>query len=592
MARKTYYLKEEFGLDHTKGNREIGSDMQLAEAKSLFPRMYARMRARGPAFLGRALTDLEFMRLKWFDPCWGEAKLQGQGGGQPFDTGYLSSNNEIVVPFGTYRHSIPAEFSAGEYEFEGPGYTDIGNDSTNTKLEVDHEGWLGHPSHRHTLVSGKWMQPGNLAYEEGFMFHNVRVNGRQQDSAAIIGAKFESYGLMAWKPGEVTDSDRIWFENYRTSGGIFYAPTPHKLGNISAFGCVESGIRFAGSWGGSVLVDIESSDNCGAMFDTVALNNTEAGGVLVVNLIKNESLVASEGRSWRGQIIGHIRGQFAVIVNGFNGSVGNGRIPAAFIVDGRLSDGSMQSSYLSVKGKAYQIDAVVHDVARGHIYRIPRDYYAGGWEYYTDNGQMIHRGTTMLPETGKATFRVNHRVGDKVTKCDFDAATAQPYREIIAGPPTFATITYLSDAVLTPPPVEPPPVDPPPPVEPPPTTPGVIATISPASNTNPSAQNPPVNWVGVKRIRFTNVRFTDTNYKRFGWKSETDNYGVNLKPDGYFYDNSNKKCTQTSKIVAGTTYPTMDVTLPNSTDLKYYLAKPGNGAALLFSADKVEVLSA
>lgn len=591
MARKTYYLKEDFGLDHTKGNRTIGTDMTLAEASSMFPRMYQRMKSKGPMFLGRALTDAEFLRLKWFDACWGEAKWQGQGGGQPIETGYLSSNNEIVVPFGTYRHAIPAEFSAGEYEMSGPGYTDVGNDSTNTKLEVDHEGWLGHPGFRHTLPSGKWMQPGNLAYEEGFRFHNFRLNGRQQDSAAIIGAKFESYGLMAWKPGEVTDTDRIWFENYRTSGGIFYAPTPHKLGNISAFGCVESGIRFAGSWGGTVVVDLLSSDNCGAMFDTVVLNGTESGGVLVFNGIKNESLVASDGRSWRGQIIGHIRGQFAVKINGFNGSVGNGRIPAAFVVDGRLSNGAGQSSYLSVDGKAYQIDAVVHDVARGHIYRIPRDYYAGGWEYYTDNGQMIHRGTTMLPETGKATFRVNHRVGDKVTKCDFDAATAQPYREIIAGPPTFATTTYLSDAV-TPPPVEPHPVEPPPVDPPTPTDPTVIATISPAANTNASQQNPPVNWVGVKRIRFTNVTFTDVSYKRFGWRNEADAYGVNLKPDGYFYDTSNKKCAQTSKIVAGTKYPTMEVTLPAATDLKYYLAKPGNGAALLFSADKVEVLNA
>lgn len=592
MARKTYYLKEDFGLNHTKSNTTIGTDMTLSEASvSMFPRMYQRMKSKGPMFLGRPLTDAEFLRLKWFDACWGEAVWQGQGGGQPIETGYLSSNNEIVVPFGTYRHSIPAEFSAGEYEMSGPGYTDVGNDSTNTKLEVDHEGWLGHPGQRHTFVSGKWMQPGNLAYEEGYRFYNVRVNGRQQDTAAIIGAKFESYGIMAWKPGEVTDSDRIWFENYRTSGGIFYAPTPHKLGNISAFGCVESGIRFAGSWGGTVVVDMLSSDNCGAMFDTVVLNGTESGGVIVFNGIKNESIVASDGRSWRGQIIGHIRGQFAVKVNGFNGSVGNGRIPAAFIVDGRLSNGAGQSSYLSVDGKAYQFDAVVHDVARGHIYRIPRDYYAGGWEYYTDSGQMIHRGTTMLPETGKATFRVNHRVGDKVTKCDFDAATAQPYREIIAGPPTFATTTYLSDVVVTPPPVEPPPVDPGPVDPPTPTDPAVIASMSPAGNTNAAASNA-VDWKGVKRIRFTNVTFTDLSYKRFGFKDTADANGINLKPSGRFFDPAGKQCTQTAVIVAGTKYSTMEVTLPTAVDLKYYLAKPGNGSALLYSADKVEVLSA
>lgn len=448
MARKTYYLDEAFGLNYTKSQTQIGTDMTLAEAKTLFPKFYQRMTTKGPMFLGRPLTDAEFLKLYWFDVCWGEALWQGQGGGQPIETGYLSSQNHVVVPAGTYRHAIPAEFSAGEYEMDGTGYTDVNNDSVNTKLEVGHENWLGNPAQRHSLISGSWGVTGNMGYVEGTQFHRFRINGRQDATAAIIAEKFESNGLMHHKPGEVTDSGRIWAENYRTRGFVLYQPTPHNLGNLSAFQCVVSGVGFLGAWGGTTNLALLSSDACGAMFDFIPMNG-EAGGCLNIGAIKNETMVASSGRSWRGQCVGYLRGQFLVNIGVVSGAVGGGTLPALFVIDDRLVNGTPQGSYLEFRVKGFNYDSVVHDVRRGHMYKSPGNYQAAKYEYSTADGTMISKGAKVTPVTGQATFRINHVVGSGPLNT---GPTATPYREIIVAPPAFPSTVYL-DAAVTPPPV-------------------------------------------------------------------------------------------------------------------------------------------
>ena len=448
MPRKTYFLKADFGLGPTKSSRTIGMDMQLAEAKGMFPRMYQRMTTKGPMFLNRPLTDTEFMALTWFDACWGEAVWQGQGGGQPIETGYLSSSNQVEVPEGTYMQSIPAEFSSGEYNMQGPGYTDVNNDSMNTKLAIYHEGWLGAPDKRHGLVSGTWGVSGSsLGYIEGTRFNNFRMDGRQDASQSIISQKFESYGLMLWKTGEMSDISRIWFENYRTSGMALYQPTPANIGNISAFQCVESGIRFLGSWGGTVNIDLLSSDACGAMFDMVSMNG-EAGGCINFGAIKNETMVASQGRSWRGQCVGVLRGQFCVNIGVLSGAVGGGRLPALFVVDDRLTNGTPQGSYLEFRVKGFNYEAVVHDIRRGEAYPSPGDYQSGRFEYNTASGEMYWRNSRMMPRTAQAKYRVNHRVGGSGP---LDMGTSAPaYREIVVGPPAFSTTVYLNDVVSPP----------------------------------------------------------------------------------------------------------------------------------------------
>jgi len=115
---------------------------------------------------------------------------------------------------------------------------------------------------------------------------------------------------------------------------------------------------------------------------------------------------------------------------------------------------------------------------------------------------------------------------------------------------------------------------------------GVIATLTAENNATPT-RSVPVDWKGVKRIVFEGVSFSTLNYQRFAWVSATDTRGVVLKPDGYFYTPGNQKVGP--KITAGTKYDRIELVFPSAVDLSYYLAKPQNGAALVYSADKVTV---
>lgn len=435
-------LEARHGLNYTRSATPVGAELTITQVKAEWAAACERLKTRGPAFLGRPLSDAELLQCTWWDLSWLNGIAEGQGGGQPID-GFLSSNNHIDVPWGTYLARIPAEFSSGEYNMQGAGYTEVNNDSTNTKLRIDHAGWLGNPARRNLLVSGSWGRTGNFGYVEGTRFHNFRIDGDQKGTP---NERFESYGLMLWKPGEVTDSDRIYAENFRTSGIIAYAPTPTKIGNVSVFENVESGIRFAGSWGGTVDIDIVSGDNNGALFETTHMDmdgvTDEAGGCLRVGIGKNESMVASSGRTHRGQVVAVLRGQFAVEVM-VHMAVKGGRIPAMFIVDSSSVNHPPQSSWLEVKGKGYQYDYLIHDIRAGKGVPSMGEYAGGRVEYYTDTQEYVHRGRPQQAVPDLATYRTAPRFGENV-KNDLSPG-ALPYRHIIVGPPQQQDTVYLDD---------------------------------------------------------------------------------------------------------------------------------------------------
>lgn len=462
MPRGTIDLQEAYGLDYTKGVRTIGQDMNLAAAQALFPTFYTRMTTRGPMFKNQVLTPTEFMELSWFDACWGEAVWSGLGGGQNITTGYLNSQNGVIVPKGYYWQKIPAEFSAGAYYAGGTGFVGFvpgsGNDSNNTRFAPWHEEWLGSPTERHNFVSGSWGVGGNSGYVEGTKFYNGwRFDGRQDASSTIINDSFFSTALRHWKPGEVTSIYDAWAENYRTYGFEYFGATPSFMGNISAFQCVKAGLGLAGSWGATMNINVLSSDACGAMFEMYPLAGSEQGGTINIGAIKNETMVASAGRSFRGQVVGVLRGQFAVNIGVVSGAVGGGLLPALFIADSRLSNGNLQRGHLRIGSmKGFNFQHILHDIRLGRAFPKVGDYQAHSFEFdsagTTGDSLAWKTGSVPItPVTGLAQYRVNHQVGS-LTPINM-AASANPtiYREIITAPPAFGTITYLDGSTPPPP---------------------------------------------------------------------------------------------------------------------------------------------
>lgn len=626
MARKTYYLENDFGLTEADSQKMVRDKVtSLGEAQRLFPKFYQRMKSKGPAFLGRPLTDDEFMRLSWFDGSWGEAKYQGQGGGQPIETGYLSSNNHISVPDGTFYTAIPTEFSSGEYEMQGPGYTEAGNDSINSKLAIWHENWLGHPEKRNGLVSGSWGFDGNLGYVEGTCMANFRVDGRQDATDAIRRSRFEQNLVMSWKPGEVTDTARVYAENSRTNGIVLFGPTPTKLGNITAFSCVRAGLSLWGAWGGTISADLLSSDNCGAMLEMVPFNG-EAGGTMWLSAIKNETMVATSGRTWRGQCIGILRGQYLLRVGVISGAVKGGRLPALFVVDDTMVNGNPQGNYLEFAVKGFNYDYLVHDIRRGAAYPGLGDYRSGKVEYDAATGEMVRMGKQVTPIYGAAKYRVAHRVGSLAPIDIRESANPAPYRHIISGPPAFADTIYLDDAptvqcqwVLGTPgawsacsngqqtrttpyvssvpgctPSDPKPADR---IEtqacsttPPPSG-GLIASFDNYANTDPN-RSVPVAWKGVKRIRFTNLKVNSApNFQRLAYRDAADTAGLRVTTSGLWRTPTGQNCQQNPAAFNPGTYATAEIILPTPQDFAFFLANRSNGTAWLFSADRIEVLT-
>ena len=612
--RKTFFLDLDFGLDSTKSRDTIGAHFTIDQVKSTFPKAYERLTKKGPAF-GVPLNDAGILACTYFDIAWLEAVASGQGGGQPID-GFLSSNNHVVIPHGTYLTRIPTEYSSGEYFMQGPGYTDPGNDSVNTKLRIDHAGWLGDRSRRNMLVSGSWGRATNVGHVEGSRFVNFRLDGAQEDVPYEV---FESYGMMSWKPGEVTDHDRIYFEQFRTSGAIFYAPTPTVLGNITAFECVESGIRFAGGWGGTVVVNMLSGDNNGCMFDMVTMDMdgvfAEAGGCIKFNMIKNESMVATAGRTWRGQIVGVCRGQFAVEAN-VHMAVGTGRIPAMFIVDSRLSNGHPQSSWLEVKGKGYRYNYLIHDTRLGRAVPTMGEYAGGKVEYYTDTAEYVHRGRVFASDLGKSTYRSE----------DLEMIPgSQNYRHIILGPPQQPDTVYLNHSNPPPPQTcewvlgewgeygpcvdgftvrERPYVS---------SVPGCTPTSPrPAAQTDTQICNEPtdptlifeqeninigssfsnvVSWNDVTVIELKGFVFKGGEYQRLGWESENDPLGISIKKgsDGFFFRDYQRNKISGS-FTANAAPQDIRLEFKSPVDIGYFGGRP-RGVGIDMTVQKMSVYS-
>jgi len=452
--RKTFDLRAEFGLTEMQSMLQLSNLGSLDAMKAKYPRAYARMTSPAP---GPAWSDAKFMTLSAFDAAWLQAVWAGLGGGQPI-SGWLSSNNDVVIPAGTYYQTITAEYSGGYYRGAGAGYSVENNTSQNTRLVIWHERWNGDPMERHGMQAGPWGGKGNITYVEVTRIEALSLDGRSKE---FPNQRFNSSGVRMWKPGEVTTTENVFARNFRTAGIEMHGPTPHHIGNLSVFENVVAGLLCVGCWGGTINVDMISGDDNGALIASLPGYGHEAGGTWNVGAVKLETMVATEPngaggfeRTWRGQPVGVFYGQFAVHIGAISGASGGGLLPSLFVVDPRLQAGQLQGSHLNVgtlKGFNYQY--LVHDLMRGRGFAKLGDYRAHSLEYDGAEGLAWQTGSRPLPAVNSlATFRVAHTAGS-TTPINM-GPTATPHKNIIVGPPKSTTMVYLGEETgTTPPPV-------------------------------------------------------------------------------------------------------------------------------------------
>jgi len=240
-------------------------------------------------------------------------------------------------------------------------------------------------------------------------------------------------------------------------------------------------------------------------------------------------------------------------------------------------------------------------------------------------------GKPVTPVTGAARYRVAHRVGSTAPVDIRASVNPTPYRHVISGPPAFAETIYLDDAVAPPPaptcqwvlgtpgawstcangqqtrstpyvsslagctPTDPKPADR---IEtqacgttPPPNG-SIIATLTNYANNDPN-RSVPVSWKGAKRIRFTNLRIVSApNFQRLAYKDAADTNGLRVTGTGLWRTPDGQMCQQTPANFNVGTYPTAEIVFPTQQDFAFFLTNRSNGSAWLFSADRVEVLTA
>lgn len=115
----------------------------------------------------------------------------------------------------------------------------------------------------------------------------------------------------------------------------------------------------------------------------------------------------------------------------------------------------------------------------------------------------------------------------------------------------------------------------------------VLHNVNNASSTTWQA----VDWKSVRRVRFVNATLHADDYRRLLSLSSQDPAGLRVVPGGRWKAPSGAYCTGTPAAWSvGQAYATAEVVLPASMDAQAYLALPGAGNALLFSADRVEFL--
>lgn len=608
--RKVFNLTDDYGLTGLQSKVVLSSSPgTIAAAQAKYPTAYARCKGLG-------WTDAKFLTLTAFDAAWMDAVYKGQSSGDP--TQYLNSQNHVTVPPGQYWQTIGADFSGGEYVGHGTAYVGEASSNTaiNTELVIWHERWNGDPAERNNLQAGTLGRTGNASYVEGTIIRGFRLNGR---SSAAVSATYRGCGIRMNAPGEVTYTTDIYAVDHRTYGIDISGATPHRIGTVSVFDNVVAGVGCENCWGATVRIDMISGDDNGAMIAALNTASNTGGGAWSIGSIKLETCVASSNRAWRGQAVGVFQGQFAVDIGTISASCSGCDVDALFVVDARQHNGNAQTSMIRVGAmKGYNFATAVHDVANRKGWRTPGDYQAFGFEWSSRNGGTLTSSAPMAQFAACAT-----RVDFLRSQGTPSHTTCAPYRNLIDGPPRVASPIYLGDVVAPPPPPPPgactftystwsactgtqtrsytaspagctgtPPADSLSrtcTVAPPPSG-NVIAAFTNFSNTNPSTTQV-VDWQAVKRVKFTGVTVQGMNYLRLLSLSPSDANGLTLLPNGRWRDPNRVYCTQAPATwQVGVKYATAEIVLPTPMDAKHFLARPGQGNGLLFTADKVEFL--
>lgn len=587
--RADYDLERDFGLTALQGKLSLSN---IPNPSAKVPKVYERFRGLG-------WSDAKIGQMNLGPAYHNEAVLRGQGGGQPI-TGRVTSNNGVTWPAGDYDVNYPAILDGGDYIGKGSGYAGTSPVSMNTTLRLNRAGWLGTEFDQMNLMqTATWgMLSGSNSYTQsgrvdGFLFVG--------DNPGWHDPSYMSSGLGLWDIGENWTVGTIYAEQFNGYGVTLVRGTPANIDYVSAFQNSLGGVGIIGGALNTYLCGVVSGDDNPALIVMRPGYGREGGGRLHVDLTKSES---GKRLPNKGQIVLDAVGYVSATFGNVWVAVDYEQVDALFVIDSRGVGSSVAVQTLS----GYGYSTILQDVGNRKRWATPGAYAPVQFFWRSTGGGTMAANPTLTQGAHSCTSRLglSKYVTGVWTPYSYTACTpAYVNSGTVTPPPTTTPCTFSYSAWTacagtqtrtytaspaactgTPPAdslsractVAPPPSG------------NVIASFTNFSNTSTTASTP-VSWTGIKRIRFRAIKLDAMNSHRLLYASATDNNGLRIRADGRWVTPTGQVCQSTPAVwQAGVTYADAEIALPSPMDAAFFLARPGVGSALLFSAGSVEVL--
>ena len=301
-------------------------------------------------------------------------------------SGHWYANATMQIP----RGGMEGQGSFGHY------------DDTNTsqifatcEFEMTEDWWPANQTERRLFETpnSSLSTPDNGSYNESFRIEGFRLQG-----PAIYGDGINRIGMFIRRPGECSYANQIFAYQFQT-GIMVVGGVPFTFGTLSAFFNERHGVAFMGTWGATISGQTISGDDNGELIGVHPGYGDEAGGIISLNLAKNEAGIHAEGAGnpYRSHVVVYVEGQYTFNLGVAAVSRNWITTDAAFIVNPRLTNGSPQNSVLRVgPTKGFNFRTALQNLAAGTRYAMPGDYQGFTFDHYSSGDRMIMNGQTVV----------------------------------------------------------------------------------------------------------------------------------------------------------------------------------------------------
>lgn len=300
-------------------------------------------------------------------------------------SGHWYANATMQIP----RGGMEGQGSFGHY------------DDTNTsqifatcEFEMTEDWWPANQAERRLFETpnSSLGTPDAGSYNESFRIEGIRLQG-----PAIYGDGINRIGMFIRRPGECSYANQIFAYQFQT-GIMVVGGVPFTFGTLSAFFNERHGFAFMGTWGATISGQTLSGDDNGELLGIHPGYGDEAGGIISINLLKNEAGIHAEGAGnpYRKHTVVYAEGQYTINIGVAAVSRNWITTDAAYVVNPRLTNGSPQASVLRVgPTKGFNFRTALQNLATGTRWAMPGDYQGFVFDHYASGDRMILNGVTV-----------------------------------------------------------------------------------------------------------------------------------------------------------------------------------------------------